>query len=1311
MPPELQSSESVASFAARIKQKYPAYADLEDEELVRRLLEKYPVYREQVNLEPAAAPPQPSATAPRPAAQPETFIERHPALAKGMDILGGVAEKAGLIPSVADITSEKYVESIHRWHEEAVKAQREGKPEPPFPKKPEGAEIKIPSTFKAAMDVPLLPLGEMAPPVPKGAISVPGAEEALAMGGGLADIVQSFTTPRNVAIIGSMVALGPYRLAQRLVEAGFAAEMAPAAAEQISAGYDQWLEGNKTAAIRTWTGGAATAALAAFLGAKTVKAKGAELPAKAEARAEIRPSEAPGAKERRTLPPAPPEAVKAPPAPTEAAAGVLPGMERAVEAQKAGAARVEAERLGGEFAQPIEERAGQGIEAAPIFRGTEAAPQREMFVGREGALRPTAKAQTAAAQRELVSPLGIERRGGGFFDEFGDEIKVGGRVVDSLGRPAEVREIVPAEDVLPIRAEMQPSLARGYVVGRFAGGAREEIPLGDLTVKRRGRPQEVGRPATEAERRRRIGVSVRSVGTEEMGRLRHGTPSREELGFPPEKTSLFSNPLIPISEAYTRLVGRPAWEKAIGLLWRMTPDFIQRNIRERPSLIRERVPSGEAFLEARGEERGFIAEKVEKGFALGERLQKGLKQEEQEMLGRLVKGEAKAEDLQKIRNEPRWNDAIEAAKEARSEFDNLGSQAVVQGLLKDETFFRNYGKYVPRMYRKYELDYDAMIQRFGEKKPTRLDLTRFKQRKDIPEHIRMLMGEILEPAYPVAKGIAQIAHDVGNVRLFNKVADNPEWASKDMQSLWDVGKNPAEFVEMPTTGKLGRLSGMWVNKWIADDLNQIIRSRTELEKIADALVGEWKYSKVILNPATHGRNLMSNWVLAHLGGLPMTRGDIYYRALVELRKKGPLYDEALAASQGKIRRGTFAAAEMNALLDSWNKSSGGLGDRLAAISQALRAGKGSEAIQQVRVSQTKPGRKLGELYQAEEVWFKMSKYIHNREKGMKPREAWADAEKWLFDYTEVPKLVEWARRSPAGAPFITFTYKALPVVAESMVTAPWRMAGILASLYYLNEKSAELLGMSEQEKRRVEASLPEKMKGKVLGVSKFLMLPFKDKYGQIQYLDLTYILPWGDIGETGGLGSEIPGVRKLGGLTRQVPVVGSPLIQAIAEIGLNKSSYTGKEIYQPWESTAESSKKISLYLYRQAFPSLAPGGYGETRLRKAITQEPDYMGRTSSIPTAAASTLLGLKTTPIDPRMQRIYRHSEFRRTMEDIDMQIGKVRRNRGMKLSEKHTEIRRLRNIKRELRQKYLKGLSGVNPPETPRTERGEQEIPSGL
>ena len=85
-------------------------------------------------------------------------------------------------------------------------------------------------------------------------------------------------------------------------------------------------------------------------------------------------------------------------------------MERAVREQGEAARRLEGEKLGEEFGPPIEERAGKQIVEAPIFRGTEAAPQREMFI----------KPPTPEQGRTFLRTLEESRaKAPKVFDEFG----------------------------------------------------------------------------------------------------------------------------------------------------------------------------------------------------------------------------------------------------------------------------------------------------------------------------------------------------------------------------------------------------------------------------------------------------------------------------------------------------------------------------------------------------------------------------------------------------------------------------------------------------------------------------------------------------------------------------------------------------------------------------------------------------------------------------------------------------------------------------------------------------------------------------
>ena len=493
---------------------------------------------------------------------------------------------------------------------------------------------------------------------------------------------------------------------------------------------------------------------------------------------------------------------------------------------------------------------------------------------------------------------------------------------------------------------------------------------------------------------------------------------------------------------------------------------------------------------------------------------------------------------------------------------------------------------------------------------------------------------------------------------------------------------------MSDNPKLGNLRGRYVLKEIANDLDQIIRPKSEWQKVSNALVSEWKFNKVVLNPATHSRNMMSNAILAYLGGLPPVRADIYYGAMKAMRNKGQIYQEARDA--GLVGKRTFSEVELNALADSWSVTSGGPWERFAKMGEALREGKSSEALRQVRFSQSKTGQSAGRLYQAEEEFFKLAKFIHNKEKGMDTKAAVADANHWLFDYSEVPKFVDWARNSPLGAPFITFTWKALPVIVESAFTAPWRLAIIAYALNEAAEYGQKQLGMTDDEKKQVEAILPERMKGTLAKISpKFILLGVKDKYDQLNYLDLTYYLPWGDIGETG----RFPVEKKIGvgiPFSGAIPGLASPLATTIGELATGESYFTEQPLVPPEATAAESVEGLGLHVLRQAAPPLFPGGYGFSRLKSATTGEQDRWGRQHSIPGAVASTLLGLKIQPIDVKREKGFRVLELEKRMEALEKAARSIQSHQGKSTEQKKKEIAPLQEKARRLGEEAQRILS---------------------
>ncbi len=726
------------------------------------------------------------------------------------------------------------------------------------------------------------------------------------------------------------------------------------------------------------------------------------------------------------------------------------------------------------------------------------------------------------------------------------------------------------------------------------------------------------------------------------------------------------NPLKPLLELYTRKAGAPAWAGIEVLLKKISPEFLKR-------AMVERYGQPEAFKLADLLRIIETTKGGRKGMELGKRLTTKLSQVEQQSLGRFIRGEMTEADLRRVRTDPRFDDAIEAAKEARQAFDELGGQAVTQGLLSDKTFFENYGRYMPRLYRKYEVDHGALLAKYGLKKPTRLDLARFKMRKDIPEEIRVLMGEILEPGYPVAKGIVQITADIERMKLFRTVAGNKDWVSD--QPIEGFSKLP-----LPDTAKLGPLRGKYVQKYIYEELERIVRIPRDAERIGRSLVGEWKASKVLLNPATHGRNMMSNMVLAWLGGLSPTRVDIFHKAYHQLRHGGK---DFTAASDGGLFRTTFTEAELSTFGDAWTQSTGSLFERFGKMADLLDGLKVEKAERIELLKKGKPltaiaprlKAKAARIYELEEQFFKLAKYIHNKERGMNTKEAIADAEHWLFNYQEVPKFIDWARRSPLSPTswFITFTYKALPVVAESAIKYPWRLGSIMLMLEGIQKVSEKVLGVGEEEKRRIEFAMPERMKAKPSWLRRFLMLFVKDRYDQYIYWDLTYTLPWGDLGEVGGEG------------TWAHPLLFAPTWRIAAELMLNESAWTGREIWSDADLPSEKVRKALLHFYRAIAPSLAPGGWSETKLRRALKGELDYWGRETSLTSAIASSLLGFKTVSLNVNKAIFFKIKDFQAKVEELKKRGFSISNNKGMSDEKKLKEFQKLRLVYEQLVKRY--------------------------
>lgn len=412
--------------------------------------------------------------------------------------------------------------------------------------------------------------------------------------------------------------------------------------------------------------------------------------------------------------------------------------------------------------------------------------------------------------------------------------------------------------------------------------------------------------------------------------------------------------------------------------------------------------------------------------------------------------------------------------------------------------------------------------------------------------------------------------------------------------------------------KLGTLAGKYIPEPMFRFIEEMVKPKSGLEKALGRAVGTWKFGKVVMNPATHARNILSNFLLNDFAGLSPARLDVYARAAKSLAKKDELYKEARAMGLGLD---TFAANEIKELLLP-SKGVGGL----------LKAG----------------ADKLSDIYQGEEQFAKMAMYIFQKGKGLSPQDAYKIAEQATFNYAQVTPFVRKLRSSVFGFPFITFTAKATPVVLKTAITHPGKISKIGKIARGVESLSPQGLLAKERE------SEPDYVRN-----GYFVRLPSKDKYGRSGYFDLTYIIPFGDLVSGQFFISPRPGENIIQSLLRE-----QPLFNAVAELGANKDFF-GKPIVQS-TSIEPEQKGLDIMKYLAKFygpPVLTDLPFRlkqSAEFEKASPEERQLKGvegvrQTKTLAQEALRGLLGIKIQPIDSQSQATFADKEKRQALEEF--------------------------------------------------------------
>lgn len=524
--------------------------------------------------------------------------------------------------------------------------------------------------------------------------------------------------------------------------------------------------------------------------------------------------------------------------------------------------------------------------------------------------------------------------------------------------------------------------------------------------------------------------------------------------------------------------------------------------------------------------------------------------------------------------------------------------------------------YFPRMYISKEEQAARGLPLFAER---RVRAQFAKQRKKIPEAARKAMGEIKEPAFPVMKRMIQESSAIETAKLFEFAAGNPKWASGE----WIPG-----FVKkaLPDTKAYGALRGKFVHPIIHGDVTALLRTKSEIEALYDTGIATWKLGKTVWNPAVHFRNMFSNSVLLDLSGMDAIQQTKYIgKALKHIRGNSQEYQQA----RRYFMRTTMVKGELlDDMLKGFKEVEGqGLRNLISGFNKGV----------------SKASATPSQIYQSEEFIGKFIKYLEQREKGKSIIEAVQEANKWLFDYSD---LANWERNIARRImPFYTFPRKALPRVLEAAANRPLVLAKYPMLAKSLTQYSLYKLELTTKDYEQIEKLLPEYM-----NQGSYLLMPYRDANGDLRFFDWTWNVPWGGLFE-----AEQRGLMK--------SAITNPLVQITYEIMQNKSSWTGRKIYddaipvdkQTPAYRKEQNFKKMLYVWQALSPSLAYKGIYWDKLYGAATGK-KIRGKDMLLPETIAHTIFGVRTQALDVSEARRWKMLRMAKGFDELRGNMVKV-------------------------------------------------------
>ncbi|OHB99068.1 MAG: hypothetical protein A2Z57_04020 [Planctomycetes bacterium RIFCSPHIGHO2_12_39_6] len=368
-----------------------------------------------------------------------------------------------------------------------------------------------------------------------------------------------------------------------------------------------------------------------------------------------------------------------------------------------------------------------------------------------------------------------------------------------------------------------------------------------------------------------------------------------------------------------------------------------------------------------------------------------------------------------------------------------------QGRITPETYLKNKGKYISRMYDAFEVPEE--IQKFLEEgsftKNNKMNLDIFKARKELDdfkkEHI------LKDPVYSTLKRMMQTEVNAA-------LSEYMDFIAADKKLISDTAK--PGFTQLNGKG-YGALDGKYVPNFIAEDFKgyffaqPIVDLLYDVNKLYDRNMARQFFKRylTVFSPTVQLGNASSNIVFAGLAGIdPISFISKTKEARKEIKSKGEVWrmlmENGILGSD--ILTGDIVplTPKTKAIVSKMDEASKSIIDRAKEIDEAA-----------------------SELYAGTDNVAKVSAFLALKESGMNDRQAMDRVYESFQNYSTVGKIWDFAAKTPIiGNPFIKFQADLQRIIKNSATKRPLTTAMYLATLNGIANLASNWSNESAEEK-------------------------------------------------------------------------------------------------------------------------------------------------------------------------------------------------------------------------------------------------------